>query len=363
MMTSSPATGLPPEAPATNISTENLRRTIGRLRSARRRRAGLMIGTCVAAIAVLGTLGLMLGDSTIAPGNALLAAFGAGDAGDLFIVQRLRLPRVVAAVLVGAMFALAGALFQSTLRNPLASPDILGIAAGASLGAVSALLTFGLTGLAVAASAFGGGLTVALAIWFLAWRRGLHSIRFVLVGVGFAYLCQAFMTWLLARADEREAASALLWTVGSVTDIRGDDLGILAGGALVLTLGIAAVTRTQSPLALGDDNARALGVHVDAARVTTLLLAVGLVALATSFAGPVAFVALVAPAIARRILSDGGPALVTSTAVGALLTLAADLIGNHQVLGIAAPVGIVTGLVGAPYLLWLLATNERKERR
>lgn len=336
---------------------------VGRLRTVRRRRLALVLAVCGAALAALGTLGLMLGDSPVSPGTALLAASGVGDGGDLFVVQRLRLPRVLAAILVGGMFGLAGALFQATLRNPLASPDILGIAAGASLGAVSGMLTFGLAGIAVAASAFGGGLAVALAIWFFAWRRGLHSIRFVLVGVGFSYLCQSFMTWLLARADEREAASALLWTVGSVADVRGEDLGILAGGAAVLALGVAVVARTQGPLALGDDNARALGVHVDAARVTTLLLAVGLVGLATSFAGPVAFVALVAPAIARRLLSDGGSALAASTAVGALLTLAADLIGNHQVFGVSAPVGIVTGLVGAPYLLWLLATNERKERR
>ncbi|WP_460748393.1 FecCD family ABC transporter permease [Myceligenerans cantabricum] len=347
------------ETPAPGATTT----AVARLRTSRRRRLGLILTTCVAAIAALGTLGLMLGDSPIDPGTALLAAFGVGDGGDLFIVQRLRMPRVVAAILVGAMFGLAGAMFQSTLRNPLASPDILGIASGASLGAVTALLTFGLMGFAVAASAFGGALTVALAIWFFAWRRGLHSIRFVLVGVGFAYLCQSFLSWLLARADEREAASALLWTVGSVADVRGDDLGMLASGGLVLALCVAVVARTQRPLALGDDNARALGVPVNAARVTTLLLAVGLVALATSFAGPVAFVALVAPAIARRLLSDGGPALAASTAVGALLTLAADLIGNHEVFGVSAPVGIVTGLVGAPYLLWLLATNERKERR
>lgn len=336
---------------------------VARLRSRRRRRLVLVLGACLLAIGGFGTLGLVLGDSAITPTNALAGVFGLGDPADLFIIQTLRLPRVLAAILVGAMFGLAGALFQATLRNPLASPDILGIASGASLGAVTSMLVFGLGGFAVATSAFGGGLAVALAIWFFAWRRGLHSIRFVLVGVGFAYLCQSVMTWMLARADEREAASALLWTVGSVGDIRGSDLGLLSVGGAVLALGVAVVSRTQRPLALGDDNARALGIHVDAARITALLLAVGLVSLATSFAGPVAFVALVAPAIARRLLSDGGPALLASTAIGALLTLAADLAGHHQLFGVTAPVGIVTGLIGGPYLLWLLATNERKERR
>lgn len=338
-------------------------RSIGHLRRARRLRLAALLGACLAAILALGTLSLTLGDSDIDPGSALLAAFGLGDGGDLFVIQKLRLPRVLAAILVGAMFGLAGALFQATLRNPLASPDILGIASGASLGAVTAMLTFAVTGYAVAGAAFGGGLLVALAIWFFAWRRGLHSIRFVLVGVGFAYLCQSLMTWMLARAEEREAAAALLWTVGSVSDIRGEELAVIATGGLVLVIAVAAVGRTQRPLALGDDNARALGVHVDAARVSALLLAVGLVSLATAFAGPVAFVALVAPAIARRLLSDGSPALAASTAIGALLTLAADMAGNHGLFGVVVPVGIVTGLVGAPYLLWLLATNERKERR
>ncbi|GAA1867639.1 FecCD family ABC transporter permease [Myceligenerans crystallogenes] len=330
------------------------------LRFARRRRLTLVLGVALVALAALATAGLMLGDSDLTPLRAFGAAFGIGDRGDLFVVQRLRLPRVQAAILVGAAFGLAGALFQGTLRNPLASPDILGIGAGASLGAVTALLAFGLSGFAVAASAFGGATLVALAIWFFAWRRGLHSIRFVLVGVGFSYLCGSFLSWLLARADDREAASALMWTVGSVADVRDGEIGLLLAGVLTLALVAALLSRSQGPLALGDDNARALGVHVDAVRVGSLLTAVGLVALATSMAGPIAFVALVSPAIARRLLDDGTPALAASAAAGAVLTLAADLAGQHELFGVGAPVGIVTGLVGAPYLLWLLATNERR---
>ncbi|WP_240644154.1 FecCD family ABC transporter permease [Antribacter gilvus] len=332
------------------------------LRAARRRRLVLVLAACAVLLVALATLALSLGAASLPPGRALTALLGVGEAKDVFIVHRLRLPRVAAAVVVGACFGLAGALFQSTLRNPLASPDILGIASGASLGAVWALLVAGVTGLAVAGAAFAGALLVAVAIWFFAWRRGLHSIRFVLVGVGFAYLCSSLLAWLLSNAEERVAQSALLWTVGSVSDIRGEELALLAVVAAVLALAVSLLARTQGPLALGDDNARALGVHVDAARVGSLLLAVGLVAIATSFAGPVAFVALVAPAIARRLLSDGGAALLASAGVGAVLVLTADLVGQHAVLGVSAPVGIVTGIVGAPYLLWLLATNERKSR-
>jgi iron complex transport system permease protein len=219
-----------------------------------------------------------------------------------------------------------------------------------------------MSGVALSGMAFGGAGLVALAIWLLAWRRGLHSIRFVLVGVGFAYLCSSLVAWAMARAEEKEAAGVLVWTVGSVSDIRGDQLALVAVGTLVLSAAVVVVARTQGPLSLGDDNARSLGVHVDAARIGTLLLAVALVALATSAAGPIAFVALVAPAIARRLVNDGGAALVASAATGAALTLVADVVGQHGLLGVAAPVGIVTGLVGAPYLLWLLATTEKRSR-
>lgn len=332
------------------------------LRTVRRRRQVLVVTGMVLVVLVAGTGALLIGAAGLSPGQAIAGALGLGDKGDVFIVQKLRLPRIEAAVVVGAAFGLAGALFQSTLRNPLASPDILGISSGASLGAVIGLLALGLSGVALSGLAFAGAGIIALAIWLLAWRKGLHSIRFVLVGVGFAYLCSSLLAWAMARSQEHEAAAVLTWTVGSVSDIRGEQLALVATGTLVLLAAVVVVSRLQGPLALGDDNARALGVHVDAARIGTLLLAVALVALATSAAGPIAFVALVAPAIARRLVNDGGAALAASTATGAALTLVADVVGQHALLGVAAPVGIVTGLVGAPYLLWLLATTEKRSR-
>jgi iron complex transport system permease protein len=335
---------------------------VAELRAVRRRRQTLVVAGMVLVVLVAGTGALLIGAAGLTPGQAIAGALGLGDKGDVFIIQKLRLPRIEAAVVVGAAFGLAGALFQSTLRNPLASPDILGISSGASLGAVTGLLALGMSGVALSGLAFAGAGLVALAIWLLAWRKGLHSIRFVLVGVGFAYLCSSLVAWAMARAEENEAAGVLVWTVGSVSDIRGEQLALVAAGTLVLLVAVGVVSGSQGPLALGDDNARALGVHVDAARVGALLLAVALVALATSAAGPIAFVALVAPAIARRLVNDGGAALAASTATGAALTLVADVVGQHGLLGVAAPVGIVTGLVGAPYLLWLLATNEKRSR-
>ncbi|AEG44702.1 iron chelate uptake ABC transporter family permease subunit [Isoptericola variabilis] len=355
MTTTLPGTPAPAPVPATT--------PVAALRARRRRRLALVLVTLAALLVALATLALTLGAASLPAPRALLALLGLGDPQETFIVQRLRLPRIEAAVLAGASFGLAGALFQSTLRNPLASPDILGIASGASLGAVWALLVAGLTGFAVSGAAFLGALAVAFCIWFFAWRQGLHSIRFVLVGVGFAYLCSSLLAWLLANAEVREAQSALLWTVGSVADVRGTQLGTLAAGFVALAAVATVVGRWQGPLALGDDHARGLGVPVDLARVGSLLLAVGLVALATSFVGPLAFVALVAPAIARRLVDDGGPALTASALTGAALVLAADVAGQHGLFfGVSAPTGIVTGLVGAPYLLWLLATHGRKSQ-
>jgi len=328
-----------------------------RRRDRRRNAAVVLVGAALAVAIALAALSF--GAAGVTPDRVLTVLLGGGDRIDRFVVFELRLPRIVAALVVGVAFALAGAVFQSTLRNPLASPDILGISAGASLGAVWAILGLGAGGAVVAGFAFGGGLVVALVIWLAAWRQGLHGVRFVLVGVGMAYLCGSSVAWLLARAEVREAQTALHWTVGSVTDVRGGELWLLALGTAVCAAVLAFPTRALRPLALGDDHARALGVRVDAARVASLVVAVALVALATSVAGPIAFVALVAPAVARRLVGRGGAALAASAVVGGVLTLGADVAGQFAIPGFTAPLGIVTGVIGAPYLLWLLARTER----
>lgn len=328
----------------------------------RRRRYALVVGISVVVSLALALAALSFGAAGVTPDRVLAALVGGGEKVDRFVVLNLRLPRILAALLVGAAFALAGAVFQSTLRNPLASPDILGIAQGASLGAVWAILGLGVGGAIVAGLAFGGALLVAIVIWLAAWRQGLHGIRFVLVGVGMSYVCGSTVAWLLARSDVRQAQTALHWTVGSVGDVRGSELAVLAIGVAAGAVAIAIASRPLRPLALGDDHAAALGVRVNAGRALLLVLAVSLVAIATSVAGPIAFVALIAPAVARRLVGGGSAALAASTAVGALLVLASDVIGQFALPGFTAPVGIVTGVIGAPYLLWLLARTERTSR-
>ncbi|MRX42821.1 FecCD family ABC transporter permease [Agromyces kandeliae] len=327
-------------------------------RAARRRRVSVVVvGAGLAAAIALAALSF--GAAGVTPDRVISVLLGGGERIDRFVVFDLRLPRILAALVVGVAFALAGAVFQSTLRNPLASPDILGISAGASLGAVWAILGIGAGGAIVAGSAFGGGLVVAIVIWLAAWRQGLHGVRFVLVGVGMAYLCGSVVAWLLARAEVREAQTALHWTVGSVADVRGDELWLLVVGTAACGVVLVFLTRALRPLALGDDHARALGVRTDAARVALLVVAVALVAFATSVAGPIAFVALIAPAVARRLVGRGGAAVGAAAVVGGVLTLGADVAGQFAIPGFTAPLGVVTGVIGAPYLLWLLARTER----
>lgn len=332
---------------------------IGARRRGRTLRKALVLCAALVVIAALSLVGLLLGAAGLSLDQVVRGLVGAGTPAEQLIVHTLRLPRIEAALLAGGAFGLAGAVFQSVLRNPLASPDILGISSGASLGAVAAVLWFGWSGIAVSVSAFAGALVIAILIWALAWRQGLHGIRFVLVGIGLSYLSSSLISWLLSQASVREAQPVLLWTIGSVADVREGQLGVLALLVAAFATVIALAARPLVALQLGDELSAGLGVRGSRSRLVLLLMAVALVATATSLTGPIAFVALLAAPIARRLQDDGGAALLVSAFVGAALTLGADVLGQHAVPDLVAPVGIVTGLIGAPYLLVLLARQRK----
>lgn len=339
---------------------DDLARIVAAVHAVARRRAVLVaVGAAVVVLAA-AIAALLIGAAGVTPSELVAALAGRGDAMTDLVVFRLRLPRVIAALIAGVGLGLGGALFQSTLRNPLASPDILGVTGGASLAAVVAILVLGLTGPAVSLAAFAGALAVAVTVWSLAWREGLTGIRFVLVGIGVASIVSGLLGWLITRAEIREAPAALVWMVGGVSSIGWDELA-LAGAALAVVVVLVGLFSPRMPLlALDDDTARGLGVDVTRARVAAILLGVAAVAVATALTGPIAFVALVAPPVARALVGNGRPALGSSALVGAAMVLVADLVAQHALGGVAVPVGIVTGLIGAPYLLWLIARGNRK---
>ncbi|MFI6496048.1 FecCD family ABC transporter permease [Nonomuraea typhae] len=367
------------------------------------------------------------GDITLTPGELLPALWGQGEPATLFLVHELRLPRAAVAALAGAAFGMAGALFQAITRNPLASPDMLGITQGAGaavvaaivlgtgqvaagtgasqaegglgaasgldagqavggLGAVSGLdpshaggglgAASGLdpgqaasggflfdpaalgdlfAGLSTQALGLVGALAAGLLIYALAWNRGTTGYRIVLVGIGVSWICVSITYYLLSRAEQYQAARALGWLVGNLNDRGWDHARPLALALVVLVPAALLLTRHQRTLQLGDEVARSLGVPVQRARMALLLCGCALAAFATAAAGPVLFVALAAPQVARRLTGAPMPPLTASAFTGATLVVVSDLVSQRLLTDSVLPVGVVTGVLGAPFLLWHLS--------
>ena len=298
--------------------------------------------------------GVALGEFAVPPLDVLASLAGAGDPAVDFIVLDLRLPRVLTALLAGAALAMAGAVFQQVARNPLVAPDIVGVSGGASLAAV-AVIVFGI-GFPVPLAALAGALISGTALYALAWRNGVQGQRFVLVGIGAAALAQAGVGYVLTEGRIFEVAQAYVWLVGSVNGRGWEQVWPLALTLAVLAPALGALARRADALELGDDLARALGVGVERSQLALLAAAVALTGVAVAAAGPVGFVAFVAPHLARRL---GRPASLQSllplaAATGAALVVGCDLAGRLVFAPTEIPVGLLTSIVAAPYFLLLL---------
>lgn len=324
----------------------------------RRRRSSIV--TCVLAVVtvVVMAVNLSVGDFPLSLQQVGLALVGQGEDTTVLVLREFRGPRLVLGALVGIALGLAGALFQSVLRNPLASPDIIGITQGASVGAVTALLLLGLGGIWVSAAALAGAGIVAAANLLLAWGAGINGQRFVLCGIGLAFMASSVLGYLLTRSDVRDAQSALVWLSGSVASAEWGGIARLAVAMLVLVPLALALSAPLRMLSLGEDTAQALGLAAQRTRVAAILVGVALAGVATAAAGPVAFVALAAAPIARNLVGDGRAALVPTAMVGLTLVTASDFTAQHLLPDRQVPVGLVTGVVGGVYLIWLLATNR-----
>lgn len=334
-------------------------RTIRRKRRARGRTVTLAL---TAAIVTVFCAALCTGDLAVPLGEVIGALTGTAGPGAHFIVVELRLPRVLVGLLVGAAFGLSGALFQALLRNPLASPDVIGISQGASAAAVLASLGFALSGIALSAAALAGALLSAALIHALARRGHVSGARFVLVGVGIGAALSSITSYLLTSTQVTAAQNALLWLTGSLNGSTLAQLWPLLGALLVLLPLTAVAARDLETLRLGEDTAAGLGTPVARSRLALLGCAVALAGVATAAAGPVAFVAFVCAPIARRLAPASGAALVPAALTGALLVTVADFAAQHLLWSSQFPVGVVTSLIGAPYLLWLLARANRTGR-
>ncbi|MEO3743441.1 iron chelate uptake ABC transporter family permease subunit [Plantactinospora sp. B5E13] len=316
---------------------------------------------CVGVTALLFVVfcvGIATGDYPVSPLRVVPALFGAGDAGQVFIVQELRLPRALTAVLAGAAFGVSGAIFQTITRNPLASPDMIGINAGATTAVVAGIVLGG-GGLALPPLGLAGGLATAGLIYLLAWRRGATGYRIVLVGIAVSWMCASATDYLLTRAQLTEAQSAVGWLVGNLNGRGWESVRPLTVAVVVLLPAAILLGRWTRTLHLGDDVARGLGTPVQLARLCLVLVGVALVAFATAATGPVLFVALAAPQIAQRLAGLPAPPVVASALTGALMVSASDLVARWLIPDVDLPVGVVTGALGATFLLWLLVRTNR----
>lgn len=321
-----------------------------------------LVGACLglAAAAFLAfCVETSLGDIPLPLTEVMKALVGTGDPATELIVHELRLPRALAGLLVGIAFGVSGALLQTMTLNPLASPDMMGITQGAGTAVVAGIVLGWDAGLSTQALGLLGALTAALLVYVLAWKRGTTGYRIVLVGVGVAWICTSATDYLMARGQRFQAQAALGWLVGNLNGRTWDQIGPLAVTVAVLVPVALLLARLMSTLHLGDDVARGLGTRVQTVRVAVLVIAVVLVAFGTATAGPVAFVALAAPQVAQRLVGTACPPPLAAGLTGAVLVLVSDLIARKAVPGTELPVGVVTGVLGAPVLLWLLVRANR----
>lgn len=304
-------------------------------------------------------LSISVGDFPIGLSRVIATLLGRGEQVDEFVVMDLRMPRALAGLVVGVALGVSGAITQSVARNPLASPDVLGITGGAGMVAVFLVTVSGGTAATVvssvglSAAALAGGLGAGLLVYFLAWRRGIDGFRLILIGISVSAMTEAVTTWLLVSADIRDVARAQAWLVGSLDNRSWDEVRVALWCSLALMAVVACVAFQFKPMHLGDEVAAGLGVRYTRVRAVLLLCAVLLAAVAVSAAGPVPFVALVAPQVAMRLARCPTPPMVASGLTGALLLMGSDLVARSA-LPIGLPVGVVTAAIGGPFLVYLL---------
>lgn len=326
--------------------------------------------TALAAVVALAVARIIMGEPFVPVDFAARVILGEDLPGYTFIVMERRLPTALVAILAGAAFGLSGTVFQTLLRNPLASPDVIGVSLGSSAAAVLAMAYFGADGTLIFWASLVGGLASAALVLLVAGAhrssssapgaagaRGAVDSRFVLVGVAVAAALSALISYVMTRMSSKSAADAAHWRIGSLSSSTWDRLWILGLALAVLVPLLAILVSRLKVLQLGDDTAMGLGLNVPATRVSLIAVGVALSAVSVAVTGPLAFVAFLAGPLAR--MATGRPTFVGAALTGALIVLAADLAGSTLIPGVDLPAGVITGALGAPFLLWLLVRSSR----
>jgi iron complex transport system permease protein len=321
------------------------------------------VGVCVSLVAVTVAVllvALSVGDYPIPLADVVATLTGGGTPQARLVVGEWRLPRALLGILLGAALGMSGAVFQSITRNPLGSPDIIGFSTGAYTGGLLVILLFGGGYLQTAVGAVAGGLITALLVYLLAYSRGVQGFRLIIVGIGVSATLASVNSWLVTRANLDDAMEAAVWGSGSLSGLGYEQLWPVLGLLSVVCPVLIAHTPALRQLELGDDSARSLGVRAETVRLSALLWGIILVAIATAAAGPIAFIALVAPQIARRLIGSATLSLPAAACAGALLLLSSDLVAQRAFAPTQLPVGVMTVVVGGGYFVWLLVREGRR---
>jgi iron complex transport system permease protein len=344
-----------PSAPGARRRAVRLRWWSGRVS----RRTTVLTVVAAALVLALAVSAMMLGDYPLSPTEVLVTVAGGGSDQEAFIVRTLRLPRVLVGAGVGVALAVSGSIFQGLVRNPLVAPDVIGVMAGATVAAVTAIVVFQSTAI-VPVAAFVGAVLATFVIYGLTWRQGVAGGRLVLVGVGLEFVLTALTTLVIVRFPVEQVTPAIVWMTGTLYGAAWSDVVWLAGAlAVLLPAALALMPRLQR-LQLGDELATALGVALEPSRAGLLAVGAGLAATAVAVAGPVKFVALMIPHVARLLAGPlTGGVLVLAGMLGAVLVVGSDLVAQHAFSPTSLPAGIVTAAIGAPYFLFLLHRVNR----
>ncbi|KAA9017054.1 FecCD family ABC transporter permease [Niallia endozanthoxylica] len=326
------------------------------------KRAAKVFVIMAIAAAIIFIVSTGTGDMKISPLSVIQVFFGGGTEMEQLVVTNFRLPRIIIALMVGISLAVAGGILQGMVRNPLASPDMLGITGGAAVAVVGFLAFFSDKNNALTVSikwlplaAFVGAGVIAFLVYFLAWKNGVSPIRLILIGIGLSALMQALTTLMMILGPIYRASQANIWITGTVNGSNWNQVSLLVPCTVILIAVSLMMARNMNVQELGDEIATGVGGHVQRQRFFLMVISTALIGSSVAFAGGIGFVGLMAPHMARRLVgSSFGALLPVSALIGGILVMLADLIGRTLFSPLEIPAGVFTSAIGAPYFIYLL---------